>query len=333
MTKTAFIGECMIEISAASHGNSTEPSSAFGPAKLSYAGDTLNAAVYMARVSKLIALQGKTKPELSENTQNDAAISYVTALGTDPYSQAMMVAWQNDGLDTSLVRQIDGELPGLYAIQTDASGERSFSYWRQNAAARQLFKNGYEETLGTELAGFGMVYLSGISLAILDTEDRAKLFVLLASLRKNGTRVCFDSNHRPRLWADTATAKNAYANMAPLCDILMPTFDDEATLFGDATPLDCAKRWRDAGAGEVIVKNGALPTTYVTQTGETGTVTPPKIDRVIDTTSAGDSFNGSYLAARNHGIDIENAITIAQKVAGCVISARGALVDINHLVL
>ncbi|OSQ38030.1 sugar kinase [Thalassospira mesophila] len=333
MTKTAFIGECMIEISAASPNTSAEPSSAFGPAKLSYAGDTLNAAVYMARASKLIVQQGKAAANASSNERNDGVISYVTALGTDPYSQAMISAWQNDGLDASLVRQIDGELPGLYAIQTDASGERSFSYWRQNAAARQLLKNGYEKTLGGKLAGYGMVYLSGISLAILTDEDRAKLFAMLATLRKNGTRVCFDSNHRPRLWADTQTATDAYAAMAPLCDILMPTFDDEAALFGDATPADCAKRWLDAGAGEVIVKNGALPSTYITQTGETGTVTPPRIERVIDTTSAGDSFNGSYLAARQQGIDIETAIAIAQKIAGCVIGARGALVDIDHLVL
>ncbi|WP_085592395.1 sugar kinase [Thalassospira sp. MCCC 1A01428] len=333
MTKTAFIGECMIEISAASSSNSAEPSSAFGPAKLSYAGDTLNAAVYMARASKLILQQGKTAPTPLDTAQNDAAISYVTALGTDPYSTAMITAWQQDGLDASLVRQIDGELPGLYAIQTDNSGERSFSYWRQNAAAKQLLKDGYETVLTGKLAHYGMVYLSGISLAILSDADRAKLFTMLATLRQNGTRVCFDSNHRPRLWADTTAAKNAYATMAPLCDILMPTFDDEAALFGDETPADCARRWLKAGAGEVIVKNGAQPSTYITQTGESGTVTPPKIDRVVDTTSAGDSFNGSYLAARKNGIDIENAIQIAQKVAGRVIGTRGALVDIDDLVL
>ncbi|PKR49602.1 sugar kinase [Thalassospira marina] len=332
MTRTAFIGECMIEISATSAHDGDEAASAFGPAKLSYAGDTLNAAVYMARATKLIAQQGKSAPAGNGQTA-DATISYVTALGTDPYSRAMMAAWKQDGLDASLVRQIDGQLPGLYAIQTDASGERSFSYWRQNAAAKQLLQDGYDQTLATGLAGYSMVYLSGISLAILSAEDREKLFAMLATLRNNGARVCFDSNHRPRLWPDTATAKAAYAQIAALSDILMPTFDDEAALFGDASPVDCAKRWLDAGAGEVIVKNGALPSTYVTKTGETGTVTPPRVERVIDTTSAGDSFNGSYLAARQQGIDIEGAIAIAQKIAACVIGARGALVSVDDVTL
>ncbi|OKH90175.1 sugar kinase [Thalassospira sp. TSL5-1] len=333
MTKTAFIGECMIEISASTARDGDGAASVFGPAKLSYAGDTLNAAVYMARATKLIAQQGKSVPGETASALADDAISYVTALGNDPYSIAMMDAWKHDGLDASLVRQIDGALPGLYAIQTDASGERSFSYWRQNAAARQLLKDGYDQTLAANLAGYSMVYLSGISLAILSQEDREKLFAMLSILRKNGARICFDSNHRPRLWPDTETAKAAYAHMASLSDILMPTFDDEATLFGDANPIDCAKRWLDAGAGEVIVKNGAMPSTYLTKNGETGTVIPPKVERVIDTTSAGDSFNGSYLAARQQGLDIEGSIAVAQKVAACVIGARGALVSIDGITL
>ncbi|RCK52424.1 hypothetical protein TH25_05070 [Thalassospira profundimaris] len=332
MTRTAFIGECMIEISASTAHDGDGVASVFGPAKLSYAGDTLNAAVYMARTTRLIKNQGKSM--LASNTsQVNAPISYVTALGNDPYSIAMMDAWKQDGLDASLVRQIEGALPGLYAIQTDASGERSFSYWRQNAAARQLLKDGYDQTLAANLADYSMVYLSGISLAILSQEDREKLFAVLSILRNNGARICFDSNHRPRLWPDSETAKAAYAHMASVSDILMPTFDDEATLFGDASPIDCAKRWLDAGAGEVIVKNGALPSTYLTQSGETGTVNPPKVDRVIDTTSAGDSFNGSYLAARQQGLDIEGSIAIAQKVAACVIGARGALVPIDGITL
>lgn len=332
MTRTAFIGECMIEISASTAHDGEGAASVFGSAKLSYAGDTLNAAVYMARTTRLIKNQGKSM--LASNTsQVNAPISYVTALGNDPYSIAMMDAWKQDGLDASLVRQIEGALPGLYAIQTDASGERSFSYWRQNAAARQLLKDGYDQTLAANLADYSMVYLSGISLAILSQEDREKLFAVLSILRNNGARICFDSNHRPRLWPDSETAKAAYAHMASVSDILMPTFDDEATLFGDASPIDCAKRWLDAGAGKVIVKNGALPSTYLTQSGKTGTVNPPKVDRVIDTTSAGDSFNGSYLAARQQGLDIEGSIAVAQKVAACVIGARGALVPIDGITL
>ncbi len=332
MTKTAFIGECMIEISASTAHDGGGAASVFGPAKLSYAGDTLNAAVYMARATKLIGRQGKSMLD-NNATAAEAPISYVTALGNDPYSLAMIDAWKQDGLDASLVRQIEGALPGLYAIQTDASGERSFSYWRENAAARQLLKDGYDQTLTTHLTDYSMVYLSGISLAILSQEDREKLFAILTILRNNGTRICFDSNHRPRLWPDTDTAKAAYAQMASLSDILMPTFDDEATLFGDSSPVDCAKRWLDAGAGEVIVKNGAMPSTYLTQNGETGTVAPPKVNRVVDTTSAGDSFNGSYLAARQQGIDIEGSIAVAQKVAACVIGARGALVSIDEIAL
>ncbi|MDP2697685.1 sugar kinase [Thalassospira sp.] len=319
MTRIACIGECMIEISGASPGASQGSGHGpFGPCTLGYAGDTLNAAIYMARTARLLG-----------NAPLD--IAYVTALGDDSYSDAMIAGWQRDGLHTGLVRRLPGQLPGLYAIQTDTHGERSFHYWRNNAAARNLITNGGDAVLRDGLAQCDLVYLSGISLAILPAADRDTLFGILQDVKSAGGRIGFDSNHRPRLWNDADSARACYQKFAALCDNVLPTFDDEHVLFGDPTPQDTARRWQDWGASEIIVKNGGDATLYLDSSGATGTLTPPKVPHIVDTTSAGDSFNGSFLAARQSGHRIDDAIMIAQKVAGRVITRHGALVDISDL--
>lgn len=325
MSQTAFLGECMIEIAASANAaNTTGP---FGPCKLGFAGDTLNAAIYMQRAGKLISEQF----EAARKAAQEKSISYVTALGDDPYSEAMIAAWNAEGLETGTVRQIPGALPGLYAIQTDATGERSFSYWRDNAAAKQLLRDGHDATLREQLAGVEMLYLSGISLAILSAEDREILFGLLRDLKNKGTKICFDSNHRARLWPDRETALATYGQLAPLCDIVMPTFDDERDLYGDTSPEACANRWLSAGASEVVVKDGGNATTHMARDEAIGTIKPAPVERIVDTTSAGDSFNGSYLAARQAGLDRAAAVKIAQKIAGCVIGHAGAIVDLGDL--
>ncbi|MDG4719462.1 MULTISPECIES: sugar kinase [Thalassospira] len=315
MPQIAFIGECMLELSGALPGH------VFGAAKLGFAGDTLNAATYMARTTRLI------DPDAGQSA------SYITALGTDAYSNAMLTAWQEDGINTVLVRQINGALPGLYTIQTDADGERSFSYWRDQAAAKQVLGGDHAAKIRAAFAQFDGFYLSGISLAILSPEDRQNMIKLAAEYADQGGKVYFDTNHRPRLWSDDQTAIDIYQAIAPYCDTVLPTFDDDAALFGDKTAQETGQRWLDAGVREVIVKSGGEPTYWCDKDGQSGFVTPPVITDIVDTTSAGDSFNGAFLAARSHGKRVEDAIAVAQKVAGRVICRHGALVDISDLKL
>lgn len=321
MPHIAFIGECMIELSG------SKPDAIFGSAQLGFAGDTLNAATYMARTSRLLDQQTTN----ADKDANANTASYITALGTDAYSNAMLNAWQKDGIATNLVRQIDGALPGLYAIQTDAAGERSFSYWRANAAAKQMLSDGHDDKIRKAFGQMDGIYLSGITLAILSDKDRQKMIQLAGDFADQGGKVYFDTNHRPRLWANAQTAIAAYDAIAPLCHTVLPTFDDDAALFGDASPRDTAHRWLDAGASEVIVKSGGDPTTFACQNGDIGTIAPPEITDIVDTTSAGDSFNGAFLGAKTHGKTTQQAIEIAQKVAGRVICRHGALVDISDL--
>jgi len=301
MVNLACMGECMIELNVGAE--------VFGATRLAFGGDSLNTAVYMRR-----ALAAEAD-----------RVAYVTALGDDAYSAKMIEAWRLEGLDDRLVYRLPGCLPGLYAIQTDSTGERFFDYWREDAAARRLLDDGRADELADALAAFDLLYLSGITVAILWERAGPALLDLLRQLKTAGTRVAFDSNHRPRLWPDAETAAAAYRQIGELADVALPTFGDEQPLFGDADPATAAKRWLDWGAGEVVVKDGNAPALASTADGFAA-IAPAAVSRVVDTTAAGDSFNGTYLARRAQGDAIEDAVAAAHRIAGQVITRKGAIV-------
>ena len=301
--KLAAIGECMVEATLDRAGPFA------GPARLGFGGDTLNTAVYARRC--LPRGQGQ--------------VAYVTALGDDVFSDSMIAAWQAEGLDTDLVYRLPGRRPGFYAIATDEEGERSFHYWRREAAVRSLLEEQRDADLAERLQGFDMIYLSGITLAILGEDGRRSLLDLLQGLRDAGTTLAFDGNHRPALWPNPAAARSAYEAMGRLTDIALPTFDDEAALHGDGSAETTAKRWLDSGAREVVVKLGAEGCAVFTPE-DSRRVPGEEVERVIDTTAAGDSFNGAYLAARLLGEAPAQAAARGCALAAEVIQHKGAII-------
>src|SRR5271156_3356070 len=201
--RVASIGECMIEFSAAGEGLFAR----------GFGGDTLNTAVYLARLG--------------------IDVSYVTALGDDALSDAMLTAWRSEGIATDEVVRLPGRVPGLYMIERDARGERSFLYWRERAPAREFFDRADAAAL-ERLSQFDWVYFSGVSLSLYGKSGRGRLRELLAAVRSKGGKVAFDGNYRPRGWSDAASARCAFSEILPLVDLALPTLEDEQALFADA---------------------------------------------------------------------------------------------------
>ena len=297
INRIACIGEVMIELIAGQDGS----------AQLGVAGDTFNTAVYLKR-------------ELSEE---DATVSYVTALGSDPYSDRIFKALETHNLDTSFVERRDGAMPGLYAIDTDDAGERSFSYWRSASAARTLFTAPCEITL-ERLEDFDLVFFSGISLAILPPDVRANLASAIDAFRARGGTFAYDSNHRSRLWESRDIAMKCNAEMWRRADIALPSVDDEMELYGDADRLSVRSRLAGYGTTSGAMKCGADGPMDL----ETGELMSPEGDpiKVIDSTSAGDSFNAAYLAAIVRGESSREAALAGHRLASRVVQHRGAII-------
>jgi 2-dehydro-3-deoxygluconokinase len=295
MPRFVSVGECMVEMSGGEDGLY----------RLGYAGDTLNTAWYArSRFPK------------------DWDIDYVTALGDDLYSQQMVDFFAENGIGIGHIQKIPGRRPGLYLIH-QADGDRHFTYWRGQSAARALADD--PDALNTALAGADIAYFSGISLAILGPRGRGKLLRAIHLARQAGARVAFDPNERPALWTSPRVMGSTLTAAATIADIVLPTFPDEAAIFGDVSPEAVAERYLSWGAEEVVVKNGAEPA-YVAARESRGWVAPKPGAVSVDPTGAGDSFNGAYLAARAQGASPLEAAEAAHDLARIVIGHRGALV-------
>jgi 2-dehydro-3-deoxygluconokinase len=292
------IGECMIELQRSGSGMDYR-----------FGGDTLNAAVYMARM---------LDPE-------KVKVAYVTALGVDGMSDEMCASWQAEGIDTACVLRLPDRLPGIYMIETDPSGERRFHYWRRDSAARHWLEAPDAGKVLLKLAAARMVYLSGISLAILSPADRELLIAALAQCRAAGGSVVFDNNYRPRLWESAPVAAEVYRRVLAHCDIALLTLDDEQALYGPGDAAAAIERTRALGVNEVVVKCGGEPC-VVWADGEAVQVAPEPVADIVDTTAAGDSFGAAYLAARLSGAAPAAAARAGHRLAGTVIRHRGAVI-------
>jgi 2-dehydro-3-deoxygluconokinase len=304
MIRVACVGECMVELSLpAGDGDAAR---APLPARLGFAGDAANVAIYLKRRAGA-AME----------------VAFVSAVGDDALSRRMLAFLAAEGLDTGLVERREGRAPGLYAIALDARGERSFTYWREASAARTLFAPPCEVT-PDRLRGFDLIYLSGVSLAVLGAEARAALRAFLADYRAGGGLVAFDSNYRPRLWPDAATARREIEALWRLTDVGLPSLDDEIALCGDADAAAVLARLEALGVRRGALKRGAAGPLAIGWDGA-----PPAfraVARPRDTTAAGDSFNGGFLAALLAGGGPAACMAAGHALAARVVRHRGAIV-------
>jgi 2-dehydro-3-deoxygluconokinase len=283
MTRIVFIGEAMLELSKDKEHW-----------RLGYGGDTLNTAIHLARLGHDVA--------------------YLTALGSDPMNAELKAKWAAQDLDTSLVLDHPKRATGLYAITTDEEGERSFSYWRDSSAARDMFSlSGMDAALATA-AKADLIAYSLITLAILPEAARARLLALDA-------RLAFDGNYRPRLWSDPASAAFARDAAIARASIGLPTLEDETQISGETSANAVARHWQSLGCAETVVKIGAqgcrLPDGSI--------IPPPQVLSPVDTSGAGDAFNAGYLHARLSGATPEEAAHEGHSLAGWVVMRTGAI--------
>lgn len=291
------IGECMVELTRGGDGR-------YG---LAFGGDTFNTAVYMARCG--------------------APVAYATLLADDPYSAGIRALAEAEGVSRALMGTLAGRMPGLYLIETTAAGERTFWYWRERAAARELFDTpAAVAEVGETMRQAAIVYFSGVTLSLYSPAGLDRMAALIGEAKAAGARIAMDSNYRPRGWSgDVARARAVFERFWSLADLALPTFDDEAALWGDPTPAATVERLGRLGVMEMVVKLGEKGAVVVAG-GTSREVACPQALSPLDTTAAGDSFNAGYLARRRSGDAPADAALFAHRLAGIVIQHRGAIV-------
>ena len=280
-----------------------------GEYRVGFAGDTFNTAVYCARI---LGARGR--------------VGYLTRIGADPLSQSFLDMAHGEHVETAGTTVDDTHNLGIYAVATDAKGERSFSYWRENSAARHLFS---DESGIVDLPPARIIYLSAITLAILPPIARQRLVDRLSAFAKSGAGVlAFDSNYRPRLWGDATSAREWIGRLWEIADIALPSIDDEMALFGDASEAEVVARFNRRRWTACAIKRGARgPVSPTLAAGRHPAF--PRAPRVVDTTAAGDSFNAGYLCAWLAGKSEPECLLAGHELAARVVGHRGAIVPMR----
>jgi 2-dehydro-3-deoxygluconokinase len=294
-SRVVAVGEVMVEMARGGDGRFSQ----------GCGGDTFNTAVYLARAG--------------------VEVAYATALGDDPYSDGIVSLAHAEGVKTDLMLRVPGRQPGLYLIETDPKGERRFYYWRDTSPARELFELQDWARIAESLLTARLVYFSGITLSLYSNAGLGRFLAILELARKQGARVAFDGNFRPRGWkGDLPRTRTVFIEALKRVDVALPTFDDEAVLWGDPSPEATVERLKAFGIAEIVVKNGPN-SALVAVGGQQDFVPVPEVVEPVDTTAAGDTFNAGYMAARLAGDNPLAAAAAGHRLAAEKVRHRGAI--------
>jgi 2-dehydro-3-deoxygluconokinase len=294
-SRAVCVGEVLIELKRGADGRFA----------LTCGGDTFNTAIYLARAG--------------------VNVSFATALGDDPFSESILALAAAEGISADLVQRVTGRLPGLRLVENGPSNERGGHYWREGSPMGELFELPDWMRLAESLLAAKLIYFSGITLSLFSTTSIGRFLAVLEAARQQGAKVAFDGNFRPRGWnGNLARTRTVFIETLKRVDIALPTFDDEAVLWGDSSPEATVARLQAFGIGEIVVKNGPKSALVAAPTNQEF-VPVPEVVIPVDTTAAGDGFNAGYLAARLEGRDPAQAAGAAHRLAGDVIRHPGAL--------
>jgi 2-dehydro-3-deoxygluconokinase len=303
--KAIFLGECMIELS----GDISSLENNSSNIKINFGGDTYNSAVYFSRL-----------------TNNKTNTFYSTALGKDNFSKKMISRFKNENIKCDYIRTDGENPPGLYSIEINEKGERSFSYWRDQSPSKYIFLGSKGKKLVKDINNADVFYYTGISAGILDEKQRKDLI----NIGSTATICGFDFNYRSQLHYNKKVSQLLFNEINNRVDIHFVSFDDARELFKIKNPLEIFEIINEKKNLILIrYKNSII---FKNKQQEIKTVTVPH-GEVVDTTAAGDAFNGSFLAIMNNNknVPVEENILISHSVTREVIKHRGAIISKNKM--
>ena len=277
--------------------------------KINFGGDTYNSAVYFSRL-----------------TNDKTNTFYSTALGKDNFSKKMISRFKNENIKCDYIRTDGDNPPGLYSIEINEKGERSFSYWRDQSPSKYIFLGSKGKKLIKDINNADIFYYTGISAGILDEKQRKDLI----KIGSTATICGFDFNYRSQLHYNKKVSQLLFNEINNRVDIHFVSFDDARELFKIKNPLEIFEIINEKKNLILIrYKNSII---FKNKQQEIKTVTVPH-GEVVDTTAAGDAFNGSFLAIMNNNknVPVEENILISHSVTREVIKHRGAIISKNKM--
>jgi 2-dehydro-3-deoxygluconokinase len=290
------IGEPMIEFTAREKGN-LRKARLF---ELGWGGDTSNFAVAVARLGK--------KP------------GYICRVGDDEFGMSFLEMWKREGVDSSHVIVEKNGFTAAYFISLKNRGEHDFTYIRKGSAASHLSPQDIDSNY---IKSAKLVHISGITQAISEN-CRAATSEALSLAKESGVKVSYDPNFRLKLWPSSEAAKRVIAETVPSTDIFLPTAEEATMLTGTSDPVEQAEKLLNSVSDVVAIKMGAKGCYMARSNGEKRMVRGFRV-KVVDTTGAGDAFDGAVVVGCLEDWPIRKIGEFANGAGALKTTGRGAV--------
>ena len=291
------IGESLIELSTDESLTYAETLNKY------YGGDSISTAVAAARLG--------------------SKVGYITRLGNDFFKDFLIDSWQAENIDINYVRLVDG-YNGLYILSRQSSGEKQFAYYRRKSAGSTISMDDIPEEY---IERASIVYSTGVTQS---TSYSAKEAVKKAFniAKEKECLVAYDPNYRSRLWS-VSEANEALEEIIDCIDIIfLNSRHDAEKLYGISSADKIIKFFWDKGISTVAVKMGQEGSS-IGYNGEISHI-PACSTNMVDTTGAGDAYNGAFLHGTAAGYTPFESAKLACIASGIQIQGLGAIRSIPY---
>ena len=243
---------------------------------------------------------------------------YITRLAEDQFGEYLLNKWKSENIDVSNVKRVSEGFNGIYFISLLPAGQREFIYYRAGSAASTASPLDLNPDY---IKSARILHTSGISQAIskssLQTVEQA---IQLAKKKK--VKVSFDPNYRPRLW-QKEQALRAYETILSYVDMLLAD-ETYCSLIDKKEPEDLLDYFGDYRIPIVVIKLGSKGA-MLKERGHDSKTLGVLDGKVVDTTGAGDAFNGGFLHGICHDYSVDDAAILGTITAGLKVTGRGAV--------
>ena len=231
---------------------------------------------------------GDTSNTIIAAARQGASVGFISAVGKDRFGQSLLSLWQQEGVDTQTVDQVEGQFTGIYFVFPSPAG-REFAYYRKDSAA-SLYRS---DSLPLQvIANAKVLHISSISQSIsVNANETVRKAINTASAAN--VIVSYDTNLRLNLWS-LDEARATINQTLQYVDIIFPSIDDSQILTGLEDGEAIVDHYLNTGPNVVALKIGAQGCLVATKAER---IFIPSITvKAVDATGAGDAFNGAFLA-------------------------------------
>jgi fructokinase len=256
-----------------------------------------------------------------------ANAALIAAVGDDGFGRQLIGIVDGYGVDTSLMMTTRAACTTLAFVTLTAEGEREFTFARKPGADMLLSEDALPE--GLFKAG-DVLHFGSLGLAP-DSASKEAHRKAIAAASSAGALASFDPNVRLSLWDDPAVLRDTIFEFLPAADIFKVSSDETPFIFGTDDEGDAAAACFECGVKLFFVtrgKDGAAA-----YTPGFSVEVPGREVRAVDTTGAGDTFNGAMLsrfAGRPEGADVDpeflkSVVRFANHAGSITVTRRGGM--------